>query len=227
MLERFGLTKQEIVVYNQMSVVNGKTGYMIAKDINMSRSNVYPLLSSLVKKGAIIYEDGESRKYYRVKPEEFFNNYIAGLEKIKDELIEELKEDDKPHDGYFTIAGETNIRNKMVSLVDNVAERVYVCGKKEEIFFLNTNFKTLCEQGKKVVVITDDIKGWNDRILLYKSNHEILQVGLIADSTSAMVGNIKGAGTSCLFSANKNFVISYKMNLKNEIEITEMKRKRS
>ena len=224
MLERFGLTKQEIAIYNQMSVVNGKTGYMIAKDINMSRSNVYPLLSSLVKKGAIIYEDGESRKYYRVKPEEFLNNYISGLEKIKDELIEELKEDDEPHDGYFTIAGETNIHNKMVALVDNVSERVYVCGKKDDIFFLNENFKALCEQGKKVVVITDDIKGWDERILLYQSNHEILQMGLITDSRNAMVGNIKGADTSCLFSGNKNFVVSYKMNLKNEIEIIEMKR---
>lgn len=225
MLEKFGLTKQEVTIYNHMSVANGKTGYMIAKEINMSRSNVYPLLASLVKKGAVIYEDGESRKYYRVNPEEFLNNYISGLEKIKDELIDELKEEDEPHDGYFTVEGEANIRNKMTSLVDTAEERVYVCGKKADIFFLNDNLKSLCEQGKKVVVITDDIKGWHNQILLYQSNHELLQIGLIIDSCNAMVGNIKGADTSCLFSRNKNFVISYKMNLKNEIEIIEMKNK--
>ena len=44
MLERFGLTKQEITVYNQLSISKGKTGYMVAKEINMSRSNVYPCL---------------------------------------------------------------------------------------------------------------------------------------------------------------------------------------
>ena len=223
MLERFGLTKQEIVIYNQMSVANGKTGYMIAKEINMSRSNVYPILASLVKKGAAIYEDGESRKYYRVNPEEFLNNYISGLEKIKDELIHELKEEDEPHNGYFTIEGESNVRNKMISLVDTAEERVYACGKKEDIFFLNDSFKSICEQSKKVVVITDDIKGWYDQIILYKSNHELLQTGLITDSNNALVGDIKGDEASCLFSRNKNFVISYKMNLKNEIEIIEMK----
>ena len=53
MLERFGLTKQEITVYNQLSISKGKTGYMVAKEINMSRSNVYPVLKSLVKKGAV------------------------------------------------------------------------------------------------------------------------------------------------------------------------------
>ena len=107
MLERFGLTKQEITVYNQLSISKGKTGYMVAKEINMSRSNVYPVLKSLVKKGAVLYEDGETRKYFRVNPEEFFDNYIMSLTKIKEELLEVLKEDEEPHDGYFTVEGET------------------------------------------------------------------------------------------------------------------------
>ena len=85
MLEKFGLSKQEIAVYSQLSISKGKTGYVIAKDINMSRSNVYPILNSLVKKGAVIFEDGESRKYFKVNPEEFFDNYINSLIKIKNE----------------------------------------------------------------------------------------------------------------------------------------------
>ena len=165
----------------------------------------------------------ELRWIIQVNPEEFLNNYISGLEKIKDELIYELKEEDEPHNGYFTIEGESNVRNKMISLVDTAEERVYACGKKEDIFFLNDSFKSICEQSKKVVVITDDIKGWYDQIILYKSNHELLQTGLITDSNNALVGDIKGDEASCLFSRNKNFVISYKMNLKNELEIIEMK----
>ena len=53
MLEKFGLSKQEIAVYSQLSISKGKTGYVIAKDINMSRSNVYPILNSLVKKAQL------------------------------------------------------------------------------------------------------------------------------------------------------------------------------
>ena len=225
MLERFGLTKQEITVYNQLSISKGKTGYMVAKEINMSRSNVYPVLKSLVQKGAVLYEDGETRKYFRVNPEEFFDNYIMSLTKIKEELLEVLKEDEEPHDGYFTVEGETNIKDKMSILVDGADKRVYVCGKKEDIFFLNKNFSNLCEQGKKVVAITDNIQGWDERIILYESAHKLLQMGLIIDSCNAMVGNINGEDANCLYSRNKNFVLSYKMNLKNEIEIIEMKRK--
>ena len=157
MLEKFGLSKQEIAVYSQLSISKGKTGYVIAKDINMSRSNVYPILNSVVKKGAVIFEDGESRKYYKVNPEEFLDNYINSLIKIKNELLEELQEEEDIPDGYFTIEGETNIKNKINSLVSNANSRVYVCGKKDEIFFLNDILVKLCEKNKKVVVITDNI----------------------------------------------------------------------
>ena len=224
MLEKFGLSKQEIAVYSQLSISKGKTGYVIAKDIKMSRSNVYPILNSLVKKGAVIFEDGESRKYYKVNPEEFLDNYINSLIKIKNELLEELQEEEDIPDGYFTIEGETNIKNKINSLVSNANSRVYVCGKKDEIFFLNDILVKLCEKNKKVVVITDNIEEWDNRMIIYKSEHEFLQVGLIVDSDSAIVGNIYGEEANCLYSRNKNFVISYKINLKNEIEVIEMKR---
>ena len=192
MLEKFGLSKQEIAVYSQLSISKGKTGYVIAKDINMSRSNVYPILNSLIK--------------------------------IKNELLEELQEEEDIPDGYFTIEGETNIKNKINSLVSNANSRVYVCGKKDEIFFLNDILVKLCEKNKKVVVITDNIEEWDNRMIIYKSEHEFLQVGLIVDSDSAIVGNIYGEEANCLYSRNKNFVISYKINLKNEIEVIEMKR---
>lgn len=225
MLERFGLTKQEIAVYNQLSISKGKTGYVIAKEINMSRSNVYPLLNSLVKKGAVIFEDGESRKFYRVNPEEFLDNYINSLIEMKNEILKGLQEEADIPDGYFTIEGEINIKNKMNALVTGAENRVYVCGKKEEIFFLNDILGELCNENKKVVVITDKVADWNERIIVYKSDHDLLQMGLIVDSNSAMVGNITGEESNCLYSKNRNFVVSYKMNLKNEIEIIEMKRK--
>ena len=224
MLEKFGLTKQEICVYNQTSVATGKTGYTIAKDINMSRSNVYPILNSLVKKGAVIYEDGESRKYYRVNPEEFMENYIRELSELKQQLVTQLQEEEEAANGYFTIEGATNIRNQMRHLVDNAKERVYACGKREDLFFLHEEFAKLCDHGKKVVVITDAAEGWDENIQLYITEHDLVQVGLIADSTNAMVGDVKDEDGTCLYSANKNFVNTYKMNLKNEIEIIEMKR---
>ncbi len=108
--------------------------------------------------------------------------------------------------------------------MEQIKEFMFV-GKREDIFFLNKNFSNLCEQGKKVVAITDNIQGWDERIILYESAHKLLQMGLIIDSCNAMVGNINGEDANCLYSRNKNFVLSYKMNLKNEIEIIEMKRK--
>ncbi len=51
-LSEFGLTRQEAVIYQNLSKNGMQTGYEVAKQTGISRSNAYNALAGLVEKGA-------------------------------------------------------------------------------------------------------------------------------------------------------------------------------
>ena len=53
-LLHFGLTRQEALIYVELLVKGKQTGYEIAKETGISRSNVYSVLAALAEKGRII-----------------------------------------------------------------------------------------------------------------------------------------------------------------------------
>ncbi len=51
-LMHFGMSRQEATVYLRLIEAGKQTGYEIARDTGISRSNVYASLAALVEKGA-------------------------------------------------------------------------------------------------------------------------------------------------------------------------------
>ena len=77
----FGLTRQEGTIYSALLNHGEMTGYEVAKDTGISRSNVYAALSALVEKGAAYLVEGESTKYRPVEIKTFTQNRISELQK--------------------------------------------------------------------------------------------------------------------------------------------------
>ena len=77
----FGLTRQEGTVYSTLLNHGEMTGYEVAKDTGISRSNVYAALTALVEKGAAYLVEGESTKYRPVEIKIFTENRIRELQK--------------------------------------------------------------------------------------------------------------------------------------------------
>ena len=75
----FGLTRQEASIFLCLSQNGEMTGYEVAKQTGISRSNVYSGLSGLVDKGAAYLEDGNTSKYIAASVEEFCENKIIFL----------------------------------------------------------------------------------------------------------------------------------------------------
>ena len=73
----FGLTRQEASIFLCLSQNGEMTGYEVAKQTGISRSNVYSGLSGLVDKGAAYLEDGNTvstlllqwKSFVRIKSE--------------------------------------------------------------------------------------------------------------------------------------------------------------
>ena len=125
-LMHFGLSRQEALVYERLIKGGKQTGYEIARDTGISRSNAYTSLAALVEKGAAYLVEESARKYIPVRPEEFCGNRIRRLEEEKRWLCLNLPRGESEEEGYITVDGEENIRDRICCLLDSAEERVYL-----------------------------------------------------------------------------------------------------
>ena len=76
-LMEFGLTRQEAGIYGCLISEGKTTGYEVAKQLGISRSNAYNSLASMTEKGAAyLVEEGTTKKYVSVPLDEFCRNKI-------------------------------------------------------------------------------------------------------------------------------------------------------
>ena len=101
-LMHFGMSRQEATVYLRLIEAGKQTGYEIARDTGISRSNVYASLAALVEKGAAYLVEEDAKRYIPVHVQEFCGNRIrrmevlmngeqSGLKEILSEVGEELR----------------------------------------------------------------------------------------------------------------------------------------
>ena len=64
-LMHFGLSRQEALIYEQLLARGKQTGYEIARDTGISRSNAYTSLAALVEKGAAYLVEENAKNIFR------------------------------------------------------------------------------------------------------------------------------------------------------------------
>ena len=223
-LMEFGLTRQEACIY-QCILEEGKvTGYEVAKQTGISRSNAYNALANMQEKGAVyLLEEGTARKYVPVPLEEFCKNRIRRLEEAKKWLSLRAPKEREEAEGYITIEGGKNILNKIRNLLEEVEERVYISCTRNYLLLMVRELEALQAAGKKVVIITDrPVTFKNARV--YVGRDRGMQIGVISDSRYVITGEYgEGSMNTALYSGQKNFVELYKTALSNEIELLTLK----
>ncbi len=222
-LMEFALTRQEAGIYECLLREGKITGYEVAKQLGISRSNAYNSLASMTEKGAAcLVEEGTTRKYAPVPLDEFCKNRIRRLENHTRWLKEHLPEEKTFVEGYITIEGAEHILDKIRNLLLKTQERVYLsCTSNYLLLFLD-ECETLTRARKKVVVITDQpVRFGNAKV--YVGSDRGMQIGVIADSKYVLTGEYgEGSMNTCLYSGQKNFVELFKRALANEMKLFAM-----
>lgn len=214
----FGLTRQESFIYTTLLSEGELTGYEVAKQTGISRSNTYTALAGLVEKGAAYIIEGNSIKYTPVCVEEFCNNKLYQLEKIQKELLSHLPLPKKESDGYITIKGKKHILDKVGNMIKGAKQRIYLSVSKEVLVEIEENLRNILQKGIKVVIITN----WEHYMLLdakiYYNDKSAIEIGLIVDTKTVLTGEVD---MTALYSENKNLVTVFKEMLKNEIKLLD------
>lgn len=216
----FGLTRQEASIYQCMLSEGKVTGYEVAKQIGISRSNAYNSLASMTEKGAVyLVTEGTTRKYVPVALDEFCRNRLRHMDESRKWLLSHMPAGKIQDEGYITIEGRRHILNKMKNLLANVEERAYISCTRNYLLLFVEELEKLDVQGKKLVIVTDHpVRFRNAKVYVGETRNT--QVGLITDSKYVLTGEFgDGSIDTCLYSGQKNFVELYKRALSNEIKL--------
>lgn len=103
-IEKLGLTRVQAEVYVHLVQNSPATGYAIAKAIGRTQGATYKVLSSLESWGAVVVEDGTSRRCRAVPPEEFLDQLEERFRERR-RLAGEALRDLKPAPGDERIYG--------------------------------------------------------------------------------------------------------------------------
>ena len=139
----FGLTRQEAAIYEALLTHGEMTGYEVAKETGISRSNVYAALSALVEKGAAYLIEGDAAKYTPVEVKRFTANTIAELQEKAAYLEKHAPQKAYFSDGYITVLGSRNIRNKIREMIEKTELRLYILAPGEIISEFDEPLKQL------------------------------------------------------------------------------------
>lgn len=217
-LTEFSLTRQEASIYAALLNHGDMTGYEVAKDTGFSRSNVYAALMALTEKGAAYLVQGESTKFRPVELKQFTQNKINELTKQAAWLEKHGPQKVLSCEGYITIVGAKNIRNKIREMLEKTELRLYLMAPAEIIRDYEDELKRLVAEKKKIVLITEGykLKG----TILYEAKVEEGQIRFITDSSYVLTGELTDdEHNTCLYSGQKNLVEVMKEALKNKITL--------
>lgn len=217
-LNDFGLTRQEGTIYCALLNHGEMTGYEVAKDTGISRSNVYAALTALVEKGAAYLVQGEATKYCPIEINIFTENRIRELQKTAVWLEKHAPRKVISCDGYITIIGARNIKNKIHEMLTKTELRLYIMASAEILSEFKDELTEIVKADKKVVIMT---KGFNiSGAIHYETKPEDGQIRFITDSAYVLTGELTGdEHDTCLYSGQKNLVEVMKEALKDKITL--------
>ena len=217
-LNDFGLTRQEGSIYCALLNHGEMTGYEVAKDTGISRSNVYAALTALVEKGAAYLVQGEATKYRPVEISRFTDNRISELKKTAAWLEKHAPRKVISCEGYITIIGAKNIKNKIRQMLSETELRLYMMAPADVLSEFEGELSEIVKAGKKVVLLTQGFKLSGAKI--YETKPEPGQLRFITDSSYVLTGELTGdEHDTCLYSGQKNLVEVMKEALKDKITL--------
>lgn len=224
-LMRFNMSRQEAIVYACLWEHGKLTGYEASKLTGISRSNVYGALNVLADKGAATITESNTTLYNAVSPEEFLTNKLRHLEEDKQYLIENMPKAVPKEEGYLTIQGYGNIKDKIQYMIEHCDMRLYLAASGNIIKEFEEVLSEAKKKGLKIVLMSDrDYSHLATKF--YQDEPESGQVRLITDSTYVLTGELQGRNSdTCLYSGQKNLVTIMKEALRNKIRLLEMEGK--
>ncbi len=218
-LNRFGLTRQEALLYATLLEHGPQTGYEAAKRAGISRSNAYAALAGLAEKGGAMRSGGPAQRFSPTPRAEFLARLRAASDEALALLERELPERAPGEEPYLTVSGHGNVVDKMRAMLRAVQSHVYVSAHSAEAAHMADELAALAARGRKTVLICDADPGLPG-VRLHHKVQERGHVKIIADTAAVLTGCLEPPGAAqCLYSRNGHLVRLMREAFLNELAV--------
>lgn len=127
-LMNLNFSRNEALVYYTLLENPGLTVYQIAKELNLSRSSIYPVVEKLLEEGALVLENKEKDAYYAQDPQTLFlqlkEKYNKSLAQAK-ESLKKVKEKEERNQ-YLNLISYSAIIAKARTMLLSAKKEVYI-----------------------------------------------------------------------------------------------------
>ncbi|MVQ33598.1 HTH domain-containing protein [Paenibacillus sp. MAH-34] len=151
-LKNLGFTDLEAKCLHVLAESGTQTGYEIAKQLGVSRSNVYSALQKLAEKGAVLTSHGEPTHYQSVPIEEIGDRVEAELQASIRYVKEHMPKQGAHRSEYFSLEGDTKVLDRIRTELRKAKEEVLCDLWAQEAQLLKEELRKVPAQGVRLLV---------------------------------------------------------------------------
>lgn len=128
-LRRLGFSDLEALIYLDLLRHPSSTGYRIGRSISKPHANVYQSLVALEQKGAVLFEEGETRIYSAVAPAELIDHLRVRYERecaAAERELKALQVTPVEEDRFFRLTSRDQVYARARAMLRDAKETVLV-----------------------------------------------------------------------------------------------------
>jgi sugar-specific transcriptional regulator TrmB len=153
---KLGLSEYEARAYLSILHNNPVTAYETGKASGIPTSKVYEVLKKLVIKGIVsIAEEGRTRQYIPLAPDEFLDKHKKMTERIIDSLRVELSriQEKQVFSHIWNINDYNYLMDKVKHAIEGASRTILLSLWKEEMALIEEHLRNALGKGVKVVIV--------------------------------------------------------------------------
>jgi sugar-specific transcriptional regulator TrmB len=167
-LAKLGLKEYEAKVYSALAALGPASATSIFKASGVPRNKIYEALDALSERGFVDAEPGRPTIYRAKSPVEVVEELRRSYSLLCEEAISKLSkltdlQGEKDLELTWTVRGQSNVRNKVVEMIDGAKRYVYLNHRSTEFLLPLTD--SLLAAGKRGVLIKCTISEWSRPLL--------------------------------------------------------------
>lgn len=140
-LRNLGFTELEAKIMVELGAKGQSSGYEVAKQLGISRSNVYAALQRLTQQGYVRCSEGEPARYSALAPEELATMISGRVQASLAYMESEMPRGGPLSPSFYNLEGDRNVLGELVRQLNLAKEEIVVDVWREEASLLRSELE--------------------------------------------------------------------------------------
>lgn len=150
-LRNLGFTEMESKIMVELATKGQASGYEVAKQLGVSRSNVYAALQRLTQQGYVRCGEGEPARYSVLDPEELATMISGRVQASLAYMESEMPRGGPVSPSFYNVEGDRNVTGALIRQLNLAAKEIVVDVWREEASLLRSELEQAELRGVKLL----------------------------------------------------------------------------